>query len=394
MNKEKIEEILKKSKPEKIEISESKAKLRRELLNSNHFAKKTFWNKFLSFKFALRALAIITVIFVLLISDFTPREISAKDIINKVDDMYFKSTVPGKVNYSEGVCVVYGDNQQTVNFKFENWRDPKAGKTKFIRKDLQTNEIIDLKIRDGVKIYTSPDSRIRIVKIQSLDGQNLKLNFAVGIDKNLKSLTEFSSPDKNHLIKIDTSIKSMKLIKVTIQDDGSSFQCSNDTLNPRIMIYSQCIDVDEMNMETPRDIIARLKSQPGVTFMGAKFDEKTGKKVLLLEKGTMIDSLYPTTFSIKIERECTNTSSTQTVNMQKFITTNPEGNKKYSRIEKRETIKINSETGTIYQINIKVIKDGKEENVSELTYQDDKFVDYDSSIFEKKESKIVVLKKK
>jgi hypothetical protein len=293
MEKEKLLELLKKAKPEKIELPESKAKLRRELLNSEYFLKKT--------KFALRALAVTIVILILLITDFTPREISAKEIINKLDDLYSRSLIPGKVNYSEGTCIVYGENEQTVNFKFENWRDSKGGKVKFIRKDLNTDEILDFKIFDGPRIFCSPDSRMKIIKIQNIDEQDQKINSGIGNKFSYRIFNKLPSDQKNFLIKLDSNNRTKRFLTVTINENDVNLNGICDTLHPRIYIYSRFIDVDEMNMETPRDIVARLKAQPEVTFLGSKFEEKLGKKVMMLQKAMLLNSPLDGQFNIRIE---------------------------------------------------------------------------------------------
>jgi hypothetical protein len=387
MEKDELIEILKKARPDNIELPVKKFHLRRKLLNSQYYFKKSFWKRFLNFKFALRALAVLTVMIILLITDFTPREISAKDIIKNLENVYEKSAVPDKINYSQGTSIIYGENQQSIDFKFENWRDFKTGKVKFIRRDLKTGEVLDFKIFDGPRIWKPENSKMKIIRLEKIENGNNFNDICIGNPLTSIRLKE-GSPSTEFNIQLDSNIKTQKFFTFIYKCEDRINENFDTCNSPKFFIYSRFIDVDEMNAETPRDILYRLKSQSNVVFLGADYDEKIGDKVLMLRRISTIPASQTIRVTISIDKNEKNESITKyskdsaTIDAANVASDNKANIQDKVVGEKREIIKISTSTGRIYQVNVSIFRDGKESKISEVTFYDDKYIDYDNSIFD------------
>jgi hypothetical protein len=365
MKIEKSIEMLKKVKPPEIFLELSKAKLRQQLLDNKHFKKKPLRKRHYIFRYAFSTAAVIGIVMAFVLFKFLPREVSAKELINNLEAVYNNSFVADKIHYIKTLFKTKGEH--FGSYLMETWK-------------YQEN----------------------MIRIMFKNETNDKIIGHVMYKENKKYELQTGKKDSNYktrIVKKDlgpgricADEKTIKAYRIMVFPTKNSDKTTGKKKKVNILMIKDNFDVFGFCSQTPRNIFDKLKADPYVEYIGSEIDINTHKKVVILERKSSPDVK---SFQLEYEDDIQTEMNWFIDKLRKKeikLRVDPDskipleksesnGNLKLERINVVETTKIEKETGKIFRITYSLYKKDKLMDKYELTFLEDRFVDYDPEIF-------------
>ncbi len=365
MNIEKSIEMLKKVNPPEIFLELSKAKLRQELLDNKHFKKKPLRKRHYIFRYAFSTAAVIGIVMFFVLFKFLPREVSAKELINNLEAVYNSSFMADKIHY---IKTLFKTKEEPFgSYLMETWKY-QENMIRVMFKNETNDKII------GHVIYKEN-------KKYKLQTGKKDFNYKIRIVK------KDSGPGR-----ICADEKTVKAHRIMVFPAKNSDKTAGKKKKVNILMIKDNFDIFGFCSQTPRNIFDKLKSDPYVEYIGSGIDTNTHRKMEILER-----KFSPDVKSFLLEYEddvqteidwfidklrkkeiklCADPDS-------KIPSEKPGHNRnlKLEKIDVVETTKIDKKTGEIFQIKYSLYKKDKLIDRYELSFLEDRFINYNPEIF-------------
>lgn len=158
-----LEELLKKSKPSNVENKKHKETLRRELLNSKHFEKKSGLKVFLTKEIILGLSAVVILVIVFSTNIFKSNNAELDSILSGLTTNYAGFTLPGMTSNYNSQLDLYNKKNEPINFTLEQTIDYSDNNYHSLVKDVITGETLyEIMLLDGEK-YEMRNPKIKFL---------------------------------------------------------------------------------------------------------------------------------------------------------------------------------------------------------------------------------------
>lgn len=368
MNEKKLDNLFKKIKAPDFILSNEKAQLRRNLLNSKYFKQNSApqINPVFRLKYILGAVAGLTLIVLLTVINLIPERISARELIKDIGAVYDRTTTSGRVHHLRFILNVLHQRP----FEEEKWVYEEGEKIRALQRDVKTGEILGHSIFHGDQVYAMENSKFKVkYKIK-------KPSTPPDVPSSEKDNGDITRSNFNIII---TPVKNKRT------SDGQRIM--------QAYIMTSAFDYNAFQRQSPIDVVNDLMKKPDVDYLGSEFNESLGKNLDVLEKrwqatsfslklefsekhlpqvGWLCEQLRADEFSLFMESPIA--KFLQQRNISSDIDT--------KSVEVIENIKIFTDTKKIYQVDLSIRDSGKETYRAEKTFLTDEYVDYSQAIFD------------
>ena len=311
--------------------------LRRQLLNSSYFTstvRRTSAVKYIVSTAITAAATAMIILYVMTPSTFS----SANELLAHVESVYANMAVNGQIHY---LRTLFNSLSGRAPLEEEEWSYDHFRQFSVKTHNAATGEVIGHVIKTGGKMYSRPNKL-----------QKFKFN-----------LEEKSIPANHDAKTAQKEIKDLRVLLIPVREDPKIVQ---------VYIFDDAWTPESFSKRTPLDIVQSLKSDSQVTYAGRETNA-AGDSYEILEVHRSQD-LY--LFKVIVDQKLEHAISKLLAQIEKGEAVKPE------TIEVRESIKINSKTGTLYHISHSVRQNSREIERFDLTFLDEKYIQYDPGIFD------------
>jgi hypothetical protein len=350
-----VEDLLKQVSPPDVALPTSKAKLRHELLQSDHFKRKPLRQRF--FKYALRLAPVMGLFLLLILFKFMPDEMSAVERIEHLETAYRSGLVSDMVHYLKVQSSEVVDEKSKIIL--QQWRYGK----------------------DMLRILLQYENNDNIVGHMILKGERAFL----WLDKTSEAKICISRQPDKEISPGETKEKhvsraySSQVIPVKNQptDDPNKKQvCA--------IISRDSFDIFGLAASDPTTILTRLKNSPTVIYSGT---EKNGNRSLELFERRTSDEIraFLIDYDKKLEKDAEAVLVTlvhqETLGSSQGYKVLAKGFR-IETVDVREITKVDKATGMITSISYQAFRKGKMLAEHRLNFLKEQFVPYRRALFD------------
>lgn len=337
MNTDKLIDILQKTElPEQVPLS-FKNGLRRQLLNSDHFQKATIRRNPIKYITSAGITAAATALIILYIMT-PPTFSSANELLDHIESAYDKAAGSGQMHY---LRTLFKRMSGRIPIEEEEWAYDHSRQFSVKTRNALTGEILGHTIiRDG--------------KTYSRSNEPLKFRF---------NIEEKMNPPADQNKKATREIKDLRVLVIPLVED---------TRTAQVYIFDDAWTPESFAKQTPLEIIKSLKSDSLVSYAGRE-TAANGRLYEILEVHQSKD-LY--LFRINADQKPNEI-------IPRLLNRIEKGEiREFEKIDVQETIKIDIDANKIYQIIHSVRQNSRAIEQMELTFIEEKYLDYDSTAFD------------
>ncbi len=336
MDTDKLMDHLKKAHlPESVPLS-FKNDLRRQLLNSDHFQRLSARRSIIKYVTSAAITAAATAMIILYLIT-PPAFSSAKELLDHIESAY-RDVGDGRMHY---LRTLFKRMSGRIPLEEEAWTYGPLSQFGAVTRNAVTGEILGHTIIKEGKTYSGSDGLFK---------------FKFDIEKK-----PVSSNGQGRMIKRE--VKDLRVMVIPLTEDSRTMQ---------VYIFNDAWAPEIFAKRTPKEIIASLKSDSLVSYAGRETTAE-GKTYETLEVHQNSD-LY--LFKLKADQKLNET-------IPKLLDQIECGETPLSeKADIRETVKIDIKSNKIYQIIHSVRQNNREIERMELTFVEEKYLDYDPAVFD------------
>ena len=398
MNKNKIEDILKKAVPPSDIDNEKKQQLRRELLNSKHFEKKGLLDFLFGQKYILAG--VFTVLIAVLILVNLNQQVTIDELRQKTNTQY--AGFVNSTNYSSfnNDLALFGTDNSEIKFKVEQVVDPVTKNTYIKIFDDKGMEELDELIIKGDNIYRNENPKIKTVgTVSALTNKRLKI---IVIDDSITagSNLTFLSKENDHTPFLSGASSNGYIVynkPVKINDEIPHYKSE-----PFYQEVPKEVDIDKYFRTSPIDIANEIDTAKNIEVIGNEFDSYSSEEYQLIQISreinhkivaayeiilSQIDSLK--NYDIKVESL---DSVTKVKLNEKTSWSFVEGDS-LTAYKELKTISLSATNGEIKKVRFAILKNDKKITLSEIRFNQQSQVSADTSLFNHKKHGLIFIGK-
>ena len=395
MNKNKVEDILKKVTPPSEIDQTKKQQLRRELLNSKHFEKKSLWSLLFGNKYILAGVFVLLIAVVIFLT-VNENQVTIDNLRQKSNAYYASSVHAASFASFNNDMSIYGSNQSEVRLNVEQVYDPYTKQLYIKVNDEKRIEELDEIIITDAGIYRMENPKIKTVGTVSTSS-NRKMHVFVLDDS-------AQTPAKLELLKKDESIDKFfqhspefgyLVYEKPVKTNGEIPKYSS---KPFYQEVPKEVDIDKYFRTNPVELADEINSSNTAEYIGDDFDEFSSQNVNLVQLTRDIDGSIVKAYEIVLSKIDSLQNYEITLNHADSITKlKVGGDINWSSIDRDsltsykelKTISFASETGEITKVKFAIIKGDVKINLSEIRFTKQSTCPADTSIFNYKKHGLV-----
>ncbi|MBL7995300.1 hypothetical protein JNM05_08000 [bacterium] len=329
-----IEELEKTELPERVPLT-SKNKLRRQLLNASYFKKASVRRSTIRYVISTAVTAAVTAVVILYIMT-PPTFSSANELLTHIESAYTRLAGDGQIHY---LRTLFNTLSGRTPLEEEEWSYGHQFSVK--TRNAVTGEELGYTIKTNGKMYSR---------------QHVQRKFKFNIE-------EKQFPAKNNDKSIRTETKDLRVMVVPLREDSKTLQ---------VYIFNDAWNPDSFSKRTPLEIVQSLKTDSLVTYAGRE-TSSDGNIYEVLEVNHSKD-LY--LFNVPDDQKASQTIS-------KLISQVEKGESPRSEIiDVREIIRIDMKTNKIFHVSHSIRQNGYEIDRFDLTFLEEKYINYDPNVFD------------
>ncbi|KAB2880768.1 hypothetical protein F9K33_04235 [bacterium] len=330
-----IEELEKTPLPERVPLT-FKNKLRRQLLNSPYFKKTSLRRSTIKYVISTAVTAAATAVIILYMMT-PPTFSSANELLTHIESAYTRMAGDGQMHY---LRTLFKTLSGRTPVEEEEWSYDRHRQFSIKTRNAVTGEELGHTIKTNGKMYSKQHEQIKF-----------KFN-----------IEEKSIPAKNNGKTITTEVKDLRVLVVPLPEDRKTLQ---------VYIFNDSWTPESFSKRTPLEIVQTLKTDSLVTYAGRE-TSSDGDMYEVLEVNHSND-LY-------LFRITDDPKAGQTIS--KLIELVEKGESpKSEKIDVREIVKIDMKKNKIFHVSHSVRQNGHEIERFDLTFLEEKYLDYDPDIF-------------
>ena len=398
MNKNKIEEILKKAAPPPDIDSEKKYQLRRELLNSKHFEKKNLLH------FLLRPKLILAGIFILLVAVLTVvnfnKKVTIDELRKKVNSQYAGFINGANFSSFENDLTLFGFDDKKINLKVGQVIDPATNNFYIKIYDEQKLEELDKLVIKNKNVYRSENPKIKTVgTVSSLSNKTLQVFI---IDDSAQTEGDLTFLNKGKYIDKFIPHSPSKGYIAYNKPVKMNEEISRYKLEPFYHEVPKEVDLDKYFRTNPIDLASELSTAENIEVVGTEYDLNNSKEYQLVQITKEIDHNVVAAYKVILSKidslssydiEINSADSITRFSLDKKTNWSSIDSDSLASYKELKTISLSSSSGEIKKVRFAILKDEQIINLSEIRFTEQSQVKADTSYFDYKKHNLVFVGK-